>query len=566
MYLDNDGRYEFNINVSTGAYPTQKPDKPWQIQYATQKITLGDLERLQREGKSFCYNFKKRDVSGLITQHEKTLKGFDYTNIIFFDIDKMPIPMEEYIAPLPFKPSLAYTTISNGKGGKYGYRLLYLFDTPLSTIPDFDNLYYAIAAANGFKQQVDKDGNKFEFDYRKVNQQYYGGGVKSETIKTNIVYSPSDFSSYYNKGIALKETLYPSKKKNKSSISNKGSFPNEIIIGEATRRQAYYSQMENPFYNDLYTLSPKDFLTKYEKEYLSTYQASIKTALTLSSNGSYWIYPDNYQEIKRQWGVNKKGKRNVKKWEIGSNRRKRMYVSAHIMRHNVPSITKEQLIYNLIFERFHYYVNSDNKLNNNIILDIAEAALAHSFELSPCKHPAFSANKEYWLQSNMTSNQAKCIVGKVIREEQVLAIYDFGASVKENLKVLRENGIRVGKSYLYNLRKKYSNSNVDFPNEIIIGDKREEHAYNSQMENEEKTLSDIKVIKKELFDKCQDIALMELGEISDTTYREDKDRALSIIRLLFPDTDDKECRAKFERVKDICVNDWRSRHSWYPPL
>ena len=166
----------------------------------------------------------------------------------------------------------------------------------------------------------------------------------------------------------------------------------------------------------------------------------------------------------------------------------------------------------------------------------------------------------------MTSNQAKCIVGKLIREEQVLSLYDFGASVKENLKVLRENGIRVGKSYLYNLRNKYSNSNVGVPNENNIGESREEQAYYTQMEKEDNKDSDIKVIKKELFDKCQNIALMELGQISDTTYRKDKDRALSIIRLLFPDNDDKECRATFERVKDVCVNDWRSRHSWYPPL
>lgn len=181
--------FTFNLNVSTGCYPNKKPEKAWAVQYSTQTLTLTELETLQREGKAFCYNFKETSDSGLVTAQEKTLKGFDFTNIIFYDIDKMPYPMQEYIDKTTFKPSLAYTTISNGKEGKFGYRLLYAIQEPLQSIEDFDSIYYAIAAANGFTQRIYEDGTKYEFDYRRVNQQYYGGGRNSETFRTDIIYS-----------------------------------------------------------------------------------------------------------------------------------------------------------------------------------------------------------------------------------------------------------------------------------------------------------------------------------------------------------------------------------------
>ena len=87
--------FTFNLNVSVGSYPQAKPTKPYLIQYATHTLTLTDLERLEKQGKSFCYNFRDIDESGLVTQSQKTLNGFTYTNILFFDIDKMPCSMQD---------------------------------------------------------------------------------------------------------------------------------------------------------------------------------------------------------------------------------------------------------------------------------------------------------------------------------------------------------------------------------------------------------------------------------------------------------------------------------------
>jgi len=472
--------FTFNLNVSTGCYPYKKPEKAWAVQYSTQSLTLTQLEKLQREGKAFCYNFKNVSDSGLVTAHEKTLEGFDYTNVIFYDIDKMPYPMQEYIDRTTFKPSLAYTTISNGKEGKFGYRLLYAIREPIHSIEEFDSIYYAIAAANGFTQRVYEDGTKYEFDYRRVNQQYYGGGRNSDTFRTDIIYSVSDFSSFLEQGKTLKEQISPSKSKNSKK---QDSFPFQNNISSAQEEQAYCSHLESPFYSDLFSMSPKDFLIRYDREGLDLYEAAIASELTPSEDGKYWIYPEDYQEIKRNWGVNGEGKRCITKWQIGSGRKKRLYVTAQIMKHNVPDITKEELIYCLVRERYYFYTNTDNNLNNKVLIQIADSALSHKFALSPCKHPRFSINKEYWLQGNTTANAAKNIVRKEIKEEQVLSLYDFNLSVKDNLKVLKDNGIKVGKSYLYSLRKRYADKKEDFPFQNNIGKQEEEQAYCSDVED-----------------------------------------------------------------------------------
>ena len=455
--------FTFNLNVSIGSYPYKKPEKAWMVQYSTQTLTLPDLKDLQQRGKAFCYNFKDVDEGGLLTAHEKTLSGFSHTNIVFFDIDKMPYPMQEYIAHTPFKPSLAYTTISNGKDGKYGYRLLYAFQEPIQSIDEFDTIYYAIAAANGFTPRVYEDGTKYEFDYRKVNQQYYGGGANAETYETDLVYSIQDFSSYIVEGEALRLRIGSGVHR---GSSKKKSFPIQNNIREQEKGQAYYSQLENPFYADLFSLPPKEFLFKYDPELIDLYNAAIATRRTLSEDGKYWIYPEDYQEVKRLWGTSKvygrdwrvvsDKKRGVQRWQIGSGRRKRLYITAQIMKHNVPDITMEELIYCLVRERYHYYVNTDNKLNNKELIQIAENALKYDFTLSPCKHPKFSINKEYWIHDNITSNAAKNIVRKELREAEILSLYDFGLSVKENMVILQENGVKVGKSTLYALKKKYS--------------------------------------------------------------------------------------------------------------
>lgn len=449
--------YTFTLNVSVGCYPRKKPEKRWMIQYSPQLMTFSDFDELQHKGKAFCFNFKDVDESGLVTQYQKTTSGFDYTNIIFFDIDKMPREqdMETYIANLPFKPTFAYTTLSNGietEYWKYNYRLLYALDEPVRSVQEFNAYYYAIAAANGFQQRIYPDGTKYEFDNRDVSQQYYGGGENSKSYRTDIIYSPDDFMYYLVDGEELRKQMTK-----RGSSKKRTTIPNEDNNIEK-RGKAYNIRLEKPFYTNLFGMAPSEFLHEYDC-WKYTYERGIETELTLSDDERYWIYPENYQKVNRKWEKvwdyeRCRNRRMIVKWEIGSGRRKRMYVTAQIIKQNVPGISIEQLIYCLVRERYYYYDNSDNRLNNDFIIQTANNALSYTFELSPCKHPAISPNMDYWrLYGVRSATAASNIIKKEQKETQVLTYCDFNLSIKENLQILEEHGIKVSKSYLYALRK-----------------------------------------------------------------------------------------------------------------
>ncbi len=478
--------FTFTLNVSTGQFPDKKPTKVWEIQFSPQQVTIPDLEYLEKAGKVFCYNFKQVADSGLITQHEKTLAGFDYTNAVFFDIDKMPVPMQVYVSSLQYKPSFAYTTYSNGKSTefyRYGFRLVYVFDNPVKSISEFDSLYYAIAAANNFCQRKHPDGTKYEFDYRKVNQQYYGGGVNSETLRTDIIYSIPDFADYAEVGVALMNSLHPSKSKTKTKTTAGSPCQNNIRKKEENyiKNQAYYSEIDTPFYKDLSSIPPKEFILKYESIYYKRYIQSLSTPLILSKDEKYFLYPDDYQGIKRNWGYDEVGKRCVRPWLSGSGRRKRLFVTAQIMKFNVPDISKEELIYNLVVERYHYYDNSDKKLNNDELKRIADNALSVDFNLVPCKHPAFKVNPEYCIANGINANQAKNMIRSELKESQILAHYDFSMSVPDNLQMMKDKGIKVSRSYLFKFKKKYEDAGC--PHQNNIKEQEDNQAYYSETDS-----------------------------------------------------------------------------------
>ena len=133
------------------------------------------------------------------------------------------------------------------------------------------------------------------------------------------------------------------------------------------------------------------------------------------------------------------------------------------MRHNIPNMSIECLIFCLVYERYYYYCNSDGKLDNDFLLQTAENAFLYDLDLRQSKHPSYSVNKQYWAALGLTANQAKQIVGRQIRESRILGVYDLSKSVKENLDTMHSMGIKVGKSTLYKLIKDIREDNTGTP-------------------------------------------------------------------------------------------------------
>lgn len=207
-----------------------------------------------------------------MTNHDRRCDNFDYTNVVCYDMDKMEVPMKVYVEGLKFTPTLAYTTYSNGAGGRYGYRLLYVFDTPISSEEEYYQYYLAIADLNGITGGTNSNGELTGWDKRRVNQLYYGGGPDSETYKSGIIYSLFTFASRCDEGKAAS------------------------MFAESHRSYTLDISIDEEFLENFRTLAPKDFIEKYEHGFLPAYMESVqpKSGLIYSEDGQYYTYPDDY--------------------------------------------------------------------------------------------------------------------------------------------------------------------------------------------------------------------------------------------------------------------------------
>ena len=433
--------FTFIMSVSTQPFPLKPTaSEVGRITFEERYLTISDFEILEKAGYSFCYLFQHRGK--LLTMKEKTEDNFIATSTIFYDIDKMSIPMEEFVSSLQYEPSFAYTSYSNGieqPYWKYGYRLVYLFSEEIMTKENFNKLYNAIAVANNLSSATYSDGTKFGLDYRGVSQQYYGGGGSSTMIKSNRIYSISDFGDYITNFEPHCE-YFPFKDKDKE------------------RRHTSCSQMETEFEKDLKSLSRQDFLTKYRTKYYRRYVNSLSTKLNISEDGTYYEYPEDFMTVEKfRKRRNVDGKVIILRWKDGEGRRKKLYLTAQIMKHNLPDIRLEELIYFLMEECHAFYVGKDGCLNKAELIKIAKKAFVYSCDnMRPISHPSFKVNKEYWIAQGYSANQAKQIIRRERKEKEVLDFYDFNKSVKENMEILNSHGVKVGKSYLYKFRQRYS--------------------------------------------------------------------------------------------------------------
>lgn len=413
--MSANNEFTFTLSVSQKGYAT-KPNKEQvpKITFQPQRLTIESALRCAKEGRAFCYSFFTPNQEGLITIKDKKEANFLTTSAIIYDFDDMDTGMMNYIYSLPFKPSFAYPTYSNGKNGFSRFRLAYVFNEDLVGVDEFNTMYHAIANANGFVRETKEHGG---WDVRNVAQLYYGTTSTATTYNGDRIYSQSEFLPYV---VALTEI--------KSKVS----------VSKVPDISKYESAVNPEFLHDFFCLPQKALYTKYREEYYPNYLPSLSTPLELDESEMFFRYPDDYVCVyhKRQ------GKYTLK-WDIGEDRKKKMYITAQIMLFNLPTLSIENLLYNLRLERQWYYDNRDGKISNEFLLQTAISAFEKPYPLEPSEHPTFSLNKPFWEGQGFTANQAKMIVRGYLKAQEVNRLYNPLLTRKENLLILKENGIRI---------------------------------------------------------------------------------------------------------------------------
>lgn len=423
--MPDNNDFKFTLSVSQQSFTSKPPreDSAWgQITFKPQEFTVNTILQAALEGKVFCPSFKSKHPDNSFHIKQKKRENFISTSTIFFDFDNMDVDMETFIEnKVDFKPSFAYTTFDNGVLG-YRYRLAYVFNRPIVGVDNFNAMYHAIVSANNFKFETDKSGGLDRNTYDMCEQCYLGTNKEASIYYTPysiFIYTRYDFEPY------LKESAQ--------------SYQEHVSITTSTEAPP----INGDILNDIRNLRFEDFFSKYAPRFYNNYKKSLQTQLILDETKWFYTYPKDYYAVKPHCI---KGK--VQKWQVGSDRKRKLYVSAKIMLHNLPSLSIDNLLFNLMCEREWYYDNSDNKLSIKVLIDIAKNAFTHDLTLKPTKHHSFTVNKTYWIEQGITANSAKGYVHAYLHSLEVKPYINPHMSIDYNVKLLKNNGISISPSTL----------------------------------------------------------------------------------------------------------------------
>lgn len=435
MLVNSD--YEFRLFVSQKNY-SSKPSKDEMplMRFVPQQLTIESALECATQGKAFCYTFQSNKADGSISVKDKKKENFISTSTIIYDFDDMEVSMADYINSIPYKPSFAYPTYSDGKNGLSRFRLAYVLDVEILGENDFNAVFHAIATANKFVPETKEQGG---WDVRSVSQMYFGTTQDVSTYISNTVYSIDDFEPYMVP-VTVNGTS------TKVSPSNNLNRNRDIVDKE--------------FLYNLYHSKYEDFFKSYFDSYYSNYTQSLETTLTLSENEMWYEYPDNYVAVFRK----REGKK-VLKWNIGEDRKKKLYITAQMMLHNCPELTIENLIYNLYVERKYYYNNADNKINNQVLINTAVNAFNRRIVLKPSNHSSYRVNKEFWSEQGVGVHQAKGFIRRERRVQEILPYIDSNKTIKENHQILIDNGFKIS---LRTMRRMVSRGDIYINKKNVI--------------------------------------------------------------------------------------------------
>lgn len=391
--------YKINVCLSKERYD-EKPlgDVISQMRFECKELSVDEFANAIAEGYSFC---------ALMKNNWRNKNNFICTTMLVYDIDHTTTPMSEYISELQYKPTLSYTSPSS-REGDYGFRLIYLLDFEICNLQD----YYTFSKS--FSEQMKmKDVD----EHSHLGEQYWNGNCNCECIIYNNI---------LNKNNIILNTEYKreyNSKNTKVSVKHNKESHNILCVSDT-------------FINDYWNLSLSDILTKYD------YPNLMKTNIDYSDDEPIVYYPADYIEITRPW---KQINGDTLKISDGSNRRKKLYVNAILRRAINPSITFDNLLYNIVWEFYHYYINDGNRIDKKTLYDIVVNAMKVEVNQSLLKKGKprykFFVNRRYCEKYGLTPKQ---VMGNTRNKKQYIGeFYDISLTDQQNIDIMKKYGLDI---------------------------------------------------------------------------------------------------------------------------
>ena len=387
-------------------------------------------------GKYTCTPYYKDDSS--LKVQFKSDRNFTAGQVFSIDIDGTRFNDPElYVSSLTLKPTFYYTSPSDNPDGLRKFRIVYVFSQLLNR----DG--YELATKAIHKQAEVDTIEKIQDNCGERFSQYFNGNRNALTWKTYNILEPSDLKPIIQKyGITVDE------KPTKESI-----FDPELITGmetlDYTRFMHYNSLKYEYFWNSIRFENGEDYKI---------------------------LEPGKDIVILFRWND---------KFKDGEGRRKRLQKYAALRRIARPEITPSELLFNLYVDRERFFDNSDGAITLDCLKRKVELAFEKTIdelreefknviENCPIK---FVINPKVILKQKAI-NQAK----KELHWKNIKAYYNPKVSLKENLEILKANGVKAKKTTLYEFCKE---NGIDTNPELTLKRKRILELYDSSLSQNE---------------------------------------------------------------------------------
>ena len=394
-------------------------------------LTPGQLYEDEYGHKIKAFYSQKKDYrNGAMKIQFKKKEYFKSSQVVYVDVDETKFKnIQDYVSTLSMKPTCVYTTFSDGIEKHQGkgdisrrFRLVYVLDTQLKA-QEWTAVSMAISdmVKNDTQEEVDCCGSRIT--------QHMNGSCGSEYYTSYTIYSPWDFQYLqYLPQYQAQESI-------QQTIASNTSGSEEFCLDELMVK-------------DMETLGYDDFMKKYSRLYKYFYRTENETWESWAGV-DYQETDENYLQL---WFY-------PEKLKDGDGRRQTIANRAFQLRIINPEADINTILFNLYVFREKFIDNSDGVVSIKVLVNRAKLVfekddISRNLEeqknwIEYCREnrPRFITRTKIF---KSIPQNIKNHITKELNHREISKYYDQGKSVKENLQVLEDNGIKISMKTLYN--------------------------------------------------------------------------------------------------------------------
>lgn len=301
------------------------------MKFKNESVDVTGLKEALENG--YAVNYALIDENG-----RRTKKNFESKSFVTIDFDNVDFSLDEAVEMTVAKPNLGYYSYSDNPTATNGRRfhLVYCFDEGL-TVEESEGLWRAV------NSEVEWTG-KTDTSTKSAYQIIYGTD-KEVVLFNEIPYKKTDFK--------IPEEAV------KTPVS---------LEDMRMKKEDFEISIDEEFLKDFSEMKAKAFLAKYENDFIDR----EKTQVVGNADCPFVFAPEKFYEIKRAFKIDEDGNYHLIKTEDGQRRRKALFMNAVIRLNICPTLSIENLIWNLYGELVKRINNAcSDKITRREVVSIA---------------------------------------------------------------------------------------------------------------------------------------------------------------------------------------------------